>query len=130
MEILNLSKEEMLQIYSDYHKEAFGVRPPYNYYTFTLEQLEADFKRFGRLCEENAQHEEVMLEQAYKAWNKLVEATLDLGAESYKTALRWIAQSHGITHDVGYLMWQHGLSKYDGERGINLFNDIEEALTV
>jgi len=123
-------KEEILQVYSDYHKEAFGVRPRYDYYSYSLEQLEADFKRFGEICDENATHEASRVAQAFVKWDKLILATIDLGAESYKTALRWIAQSHGITYDVGYLMWQHGLSKYDGERGISLFNDIEEALTV
>ncbi len=123
-------KEEILQVYSDYHKEAFGVRPRYDFASYTLEQLEADFDRFEEICEENATHEASRVAQAFVKWDNLILATIDLGAEDYKTALRWIIQSHGIIYDTGYLMWQHGLSKYDGGRGINLFNDIEEALTV
>ena len=118
-------RDEMLQIYSDYHKEAYGVRPRYDYWSYTLEELEADFERFGKVFEENAKYEAIRLAKAWSKWDEMVDKTIHMGAGNYDTALRWIVDSYDGEWDMGYIMWQNGLSKWDGDRGRALYNDLE-----
>ena len=48
-------RDSLIQIYSDFHKDAYGFRPRgVNYHEFTLEELQADFARFERVCDEEA----------------------------------------------------------------------------
>lgn len=118
-------RDEMLQIYSDRHKDAYGFRPRYNYGSFTLEQLEADFKTFNEVCEENAKYEAIRLAKAWAKWDALVDKTIHMGAGNYETALRWIVDSYEGEWDMGYIMWQNGLSQYSCDRGRALYNDLE-----
>ena len=118
-------RDEMIQIYSDFHKEAYGFRPRYDYGSYTLEQLEADFERFEEVCEENAKYEAIRLAKAWAKWDVLVDKTIHMGAGNYETALRWIVDSYDGEWDMSYIMWQNGLSEWDGDRGRALYNELE-----
>jgi hypothetical protein len=63
-------RESMIQIYSDFHKEAYGFRPRYNYHEYTLEQLKADWVRFDEICEWNEKEEKMAQEWAQKEARK------------------------------------------------------------
>jgi hypothetical protein len=66
-------RDSMIQVYSDFFKDAYGFRPRgINYHGFTLEQLKADFKMFGEVCEANENEWEVMMkwEEEQKAKRK------------------------------------------------------------
>ena len=119
-------RDEMIQIYSDYHKMVYGIRPRYNYASYTLEQLEADFERFEEVCEENAKYEAIRLAKAWAKWDALVDKTIHMGAGDYETALKWIVQSYEGEWDMGYIMFQNGLSQYSCDRGRALYNDLEK----
>ena len=109
-------REEMLQIYSDYHKEAYGFRPRgYDYSAFTLEQLEADFALFAEICKENQIAEDAAAREAVANFEANVQKLISMGAGDEATALRWIAEA-GVSEDgwdMDYHLWKLGISKYD-----------------
>ena len=95
-------RQEMIQIYSDFHKEAYGFRPRgVNYSEFTLEQLQADFDYFSSLCEQNAREEEARDNYRIAEFERRVESIIEMGAGDRKTALRWILDSFE-SPDFGY----------------------------
>ncbi|MBW3019987.1 hypothetical protein KY334_01715, partial [Candidatus Woesearchaeota archaeon] len=52
-------RESLIQMYSDFHKEAYGYRPRFNYSLYTLQQLEDDMARFEKVCEENRKQQDL-----------------------------------------------------------------------
>ena len=97
-------RESMIQIYSDFHKEAYGFRPHgVNYHEFTLEQLKADFDMFESLCKQNEREEEARANWARQEFEKRVETVIGVGAGDRQTALRWILDSYDAS-DMMYGM--------------------------
>jgi hypothetical protein len=126
MKMFPLSIEErnsMLQIYSDFHKDAYGYRPRFDYRSFSDEQLVEDFATFERVCEEEAEYEAKRLECAIKACDELIDKTVHMGAGNRATALRWIVD--GFDHfDVEYILWE--LEIFNSDYGRELGKEIEE----
>jgi hypothetical protein len=111
-----LSLEErngILEMYSDFHKDAYGFRPRYDYPSFSDEQLNADFDRFSQVCNENRVQEDIQLQASLKAWDALVEKTIGLGANDRKTALKWLWDGSELslfsTQDIEHFAWQQGI---------------------
>ena len=114
------ARENMILLYSDFHKDAYGFRPRgYNLYAFTTEELEADFDRFEQVCADNRLEEQAAEAEADNAFRALIENTIQMGAGNEATALRWIAE--GAVEDYGYdyehFLWSQGIaySKYGKE---------------
>jgi hypothetical protein len=103
-------REEMIQIYSDFYKDAHGSRPRYiNYHEFTLEELKADFKYFGELCKENRILEEAAEKGAISEFDSLVKKTISLGAGDRKTALKWLFDGSELNvWEVDHFVWGCG----------------------
>jgi len=104
---------QLIQIYSDFHKDAYGFRPRgVNYHEFTLEELEADFDRFEQVCEENRKEQEQAYARAEAEFEARVQSIIDMGAGDRKTALRWIVDSYE-EHDLWYgaegIVWNLGV---------------------
>lgn len=113
-------RENMILLYSDFHKDAYGIRPRgYNLYAFTTEELEADFARFEQVCADNRIEELAAEAEADNAFRTLITNTIQMGAHDEVTALRWIAE--GAVEDYGYdyehFLWNQGIaySKYGQE---------------
>ena len=88
-------RQGLIQIYSDFHKDAFGFRPRgINYAEFTLAELEEDFDRFQEVCEENEAQEKRANEYAIAEFEKQVQSVIEIGAGDRETALRWIMDSY------------------------------------
>lgn len=117
-------RNESLQIYSDFHKDAYGFRPRYNYHSFSDEQLCADFDTFSNQFNENQKEEAVQLETDIEAWVELVDKTIHMGANTRANALRWIVESHN-EWDAEHIVWSHGLLFSD--KGRALVKEIEES---
>ena len=122
-------RNSMLQIYSDYHKEAFGYRPRgLDYSAISDEQLISDFKHFGELCTENAIDEAKQLEADLKAFDVLIERTIQLGAGDYKTALKWLFEGFGMDwqnpQNLEHFVWCKGIMWSD--KGKAVLKDLEE----
>jgi hypothetical protein len=108
-------REEMIQIYSDFHKDAYGFRPRgIDYDSMSLEDLEADFARFAEVCKENAEAEAVAEAKAVEAFNESVKKTIALGAGNERTALRWLADAGVVDSgwDIDFYLWKLGISTY------------------
>ena len=105
-------RESMIQIYSDFHKDAYGFRPRgVNYHEFTLEELKEDFARFGAISEENRKQEEAANERASVAFEARVQQVIDMGAGDRETALRWIMDSfeeHDFDYGTEGIIWELG----------------------
>jgi hypothetical protein len=108
-------RESMIQIYSDFHKDAYGFRPHgINYDAMSLEDLEADFARFAEICKENAEAEAKAEAKAVEEFEAYISAIISMGAGTKTTALRWIAEA-GVTDsdwDMSYYLWKLGISEY------------------
>ena len=115
----------LIQIYSDFYKDAYGFRPRgVNYHEFTLAELEADFASFGEVCEENDRQEKLANDYAIQQFEKRVQSVIDMGAGDRKTALRWILDSY----DGGDMMYgMEGFVSY--EMGLG-YNDYAKELAV
>ena len=108
-------RESMIQIYSDFHKEAYGYRPRgINYDAMSLEDLEADFARFAEVCKENDEAEAKAEAKAVEVFNTSIASIISMGAGNKATALRWIAEA-GVAEygwDIKFYLWTLGISTY------------------
>jgi hypothetical protein len=106
-------RENMILLYSDFHKDAYGFRPrTINVYALTTEELEADFARFEQVCADNREEELAAEFEADKAFQTLIANTIQMGAGDEVTALRWIAE--GAVEQYGYdyehFLWSQGIA--------------------
>lgn len=112
MQMLPLSIEErenLIQIYSDFHKDAYGYRPRHIcVHDLSDEQILSDFETFSQVCEMNAKEEAIQLKEDEQAWADLIDKTIHLGAGDRKTALRWIVQAEN-EWNAEQIIWRHGL---------------------
>ena len=109
-------RENMLLLYSDFHKDAYGFRPhTVNVYAMTTEELEADFDIFSQVCKENAEFEAKAEAQAVEAFKAVLKKTVSIGAGNEATALRWIAEAaydeYGF--DFEHYLWNQGILHTD-----------------
>ena len=106
-------RENMILLYSDFHKDAYGFRPrTINVYALTTEELEADFDRFEQVCADNRKEELVAEMEADKAFRALIENTIQMGAGDEATALRWIAECEveDYGYDYEHYLWNQGIA--------------------
>lgn len=106
-------RENMILLYSDFHKDAYGFRPrTINVYALTTEELEADFARFEQVCADARKEELAAEAQADLAFQTLITNTIQMGAGDEVTALRWIAE--GAVEQYGYdyehFLWNQGIA--------------------
>jgi hypothetical protein len=106
-------RENMILLYSDFHKDAYGFRPrTINVYAFTTEELEADFDRFEQVCNENRVAEITAEEEADIRFKELIANTIAIGAGDEATALRWIVEGaypeYGF--DYEHFLWNQGIA--------------------
>jgi hypothetical protein len=107
------ARENMILLYSDFHKDAYGIRPRgLNLYAYTTEELEADFARFEQVCEDNRKEELVAEMEADKAFRALITNTIQMGAGDEVTALRWIAEGEveQYGYDYEHFLWSQGIA--------------------
>lgn len=108
-------RESMIQVYSDFHKDAYGFRPRgIDYSSMTLEELDADFARFAEVCKANAEAEASAEAKAVETFNSSIASIMSMGASDEVTALRWTAEA-GVAEcdwDIDYYLWKLGISTY------------------
>ena len=105
-------RENMILLYSDFHKDAYGIRPRgLNLYAFTTEELEADFNRFEQVCADNRIEELAAEAEADKAFKTLIANTIQMGAGDEVTALRWMAEGEveQYGYDYEHFLWNQGI---------------------
>lgn len=104
---------DLKQLYSDYHKEAYGIRPRHDYSDYTLSQLQACYEQFASICEENARIEEKREKVAVESFKASARKIMNSGAKDFMTAIRWMMQADDVNpryrQDVENWMWDHGI---------------------
>ena len=96
--------------YSDFYKEAHGVRPRHvNTDTWTEADYEREFEQLSQICKENAQREAAQEAEAVKKFEQHVTNTICMGARDRETALRWIMDASTADGDWDYLCYLNGL---------------------
>ena len=107
-------RKYMLNLYSDFHKDAYGFRPRgFDWTTLSDEQLNADWNRFGAALEQRNIEEATQEESDLKEWKDLVQHTIDLGANDRKTAIKWLFDGEGLDsdnpQDLEHFVWRKGI---------------------
>ena len=98
---------------SDFHKDAFGVRPRHYKEWWTQEELDDEYDYLSKVCDDNAKREAIREAEALVKFEKLIEDTISHGAGDGETAIRWLVQGEGLElneADLQYFFWGHGLS--------------------
>ena len=116
-------RESLIQIYSDFYKDAYGFRPRgINYHEFTLDELKEDFARFREVCDENNKLEAEANERAKQEFEARVQSIIEMGAGDRQTAMRWIVDSFEETdfyYDINSVaMYELGLGWTDYARQV------------
>lgn len=101
-------RADYLHLYSDFHKDAYGFRPRFDYSSLSDAQLVNDYETFAEVCRENRIAEDEALVEDLKAWNDLVDKTIHLGAGNRTTALRWLFDGFN-DWDVEHFVWSKGI---------------------
>ena len=105
-------REDLIVLYSDFHKDAYGFRPRgINIYAMTTEELEADYSRFAEVCKANSDAEAIAEAEAVEAFKGLITKTIALGADDEVTALRWIVEGayEEYGFDYEHFLWSQGI---------------------
>lgn len=64
--------EEFQQVWSDFHKEAYGFRPRGAMPDWTVEEWDAEFHRLAAICERNRIEEEASQAEAARQVEALI----------------------------------------------------------
>ena len=101
--------EEARDLYSDFHKDAYGFRPRNDVSSWTLEDFEAQFVIFRRVCQENEKAREASETQASMEFEAKVVELISMGAADRDTAIRWFHEAERTNGDNNYLCFCLGL---------------------
>lgn len=102
-------REEYADMYSDFYKDAHGVRPRFDTSAWSLEDFKAEFALLGAICRENEAEREASEAAAIVAFEALVTRLIGMGATDRAMAIRWLADAEGTGEDREYLCYSLGL---------------------
>lgn len=111
-------RNDLLNIMSDMHKDAYGFRPRHiNYDAFTDAELEAECDSYQEEIIKGQDLEAKQLAEDLKAFDELINKTIELGAGNRKTALRWIVDGAN-DWDAEAIVWNMGILFSDKGRAL------------
>jgi hypothetical protein len=110
------SRQNLLAIYSDMHKDAYGFRPSF-FTHMSTEELVSDMEYFGMLIDANLAQEAIAEKAAIDALEARLASYMEMGAPDRATAMRWeldaqgedIILQSGAKYDIGYYCYCMGL---------------------
>ena len=89
------------ELYSDFHKEAFGFRPRGDTYalwqSMTPDQKQDAWDYMGRVCDSNDREEKARQTKSVARFEARIADTIAMGAGDEATAMRWIFEADGVT---------------------------------
>jgi len=95
--------------YSDFHKEAFGFRPRWDYSGMTLADFDREFEYLAQECKRNAELRAQAEAAAAVRLEQRILSLLESGAKSRAMALRWLDEAEGTNGDVDFLCFLLGV---------------------
>jgi len=108
------------ELYSDFHKDTYGVRPGesgFRYWnSLTPAQKQAEWERMGETMRAEQEWEKQQQERAIVEFETAIQAAIDLGAGDRATAIKWQIQAGGweCEYDAGYICYCLGLPYHKG----------------
>jgi hypothetical protein len=111
------SRQNLLAIYSDMHKDAYGFRPRGEWTDMSTMALISDMEYFGKLIDISLAEEAIGEKAAIEALEARLASFMEMGAPNRATAMRWELESQGqdiilqsdAQYDVGYYCYCMGL---------------------
>jgi len=102
-------RNDLLNIMSDMHKDAYGFRPRnINYSKFTDAELDAECDRYQEVIEESIKQEAIQEEADLEAFGNLIKKTIAMGAGDRATAIRWIVDGAN-DWNAEAIVWNMGI---------------------
>lgn len=101
--------EGYLEVYSDFYKEAYGVRPRHDVSNWDVARFEQEFKTLATVCEDNNRREAEEAAVAIAEFEESVKKLINVGAKDRAAAIRWLHDREGTDGDTGFLEYKLGL---------------------
>lgn len=108
------SRQNLLAIYSDMHKDAYGFRPQF-FMSMSDAELISDIEYFGKLIGAALVEEKAAKAKAIADFEARIDWYMSIGAADRGQAVRWELESQGDvkredgSYDVGYYCFCMGL---------------------
>ena len=115
------SRQNLEAIYSDMHKDAYGIRPRAEWTNSSDAELIADMEYFGKIIDRALVEEAAAEKRAIEALEARLTSYMEMGAPDRATAMRWeleseleswgesIKVSSDAQYDIGYYCFCTGL---------------------
>ncbi len=87
--------EDARNIYSDYHKEAYGFRPRGDISHMSLADFEEDFNSFDSIIAAEREYQNECENAAIKAFEAAILNVIAAGAGDRSSAIRWMRDARG-----------------------------------
>jgi len=138
-----MNRKDMIEMYSDFHKDAYGFRPHFiDVNSLSDAELQVDFDRFDKEIENNILRDAIAGERAIVDFKALIAEAIANGAEDEDQAIRWLVDAHFDSNDynniidIEYFVWSHGILYTDYGRalvkriGELLYSQFEKAVAI
>ena len=110
--------DQLAQIYSDFYKDANGIRPGGYYgHPKTVKEYEKEIDRLCEECKEQAKEEAKKEEEAWKEWQEFINSFMLEHNVSKSDAIKWDMEAQEVSDDVEYYCYVSHLS-FDREAEI------------
>ena len=119
------SKDELLGLVSDMHKDVYGFRPRGMYSDYTEAQLSDVIDELQIQLNEQIDWDKKREEKAIADFKALIQKTIDMGAGDEETALKWLVEGSECNYDFEYFVWLQGFSVYT-EYGREIADKLEK----
>ena len=110
--------EQAATIYSDFYKDANGIRPGGYYgHPKTVEEYDKEIDRLGKVIKEQTKEEAKREKEAYKEWKEFLNSYMLKHDVSQSTAIKWDMEAQEVLDDVEHYCYLSQLS-FDRESEI------------
>jgi hypothetical protein len=110
--------EQGAVIYSDFYKDAYGIRPVGQLgHPTTVEEYEKEIDRLSEVTKEQVKEEAKREEEAWKEWKEFIDSFMLKHDVSQSTAIKWDMEAQEVLDDVEHYCYLSQLS-FDRESEI------------
>lgn len=115
-------RDQMIQLISDMHKDAYGFRPRGDTSEMTMDDLEAEIVRLSTSVDRAILEEKEREREDIAAFERTIQTSIESGAKDRETAVRWLWEAFKVEADgyatEDYFKWCNGLPcEYDLNTG-------------
>jgi len=120
-------RDDALNYISDLHKSVYGHRPSRDiFFDFSDEELGQEIENLEKLEKEQEEREVNLELKSINDFEKLIQKTMESGAENIETAIRWLYDAEDY-YDIDEFLHKYNIRGYT-EKGFEMKKEIEEIL--